>query len=942
MPTKQIEHIEHIEQIEPMDKHYLSPLFAPQSILVFAGNTAQQELLAPQARQLLRNLQAQTFKGALHFLDIHSSGTLAELAQTRADLVIIALPAAETLAALEIAGRMHSRSVLLISSGIGADLAAALQQVARRENVQLLGPNSLGFQNPLLQLNASVAGPLARPGSLALVAQSGALTASMLDWASSNAVGFSQVVSLGPHTAVDMAQVLDYLAHDARTQSVIVYLEGIANARRFMSALRSAAIAKPVIVLKAGRQQQGKQVAETHSAAMVGSDAVFDAALRRAGAVRVRSFVELFSAAKCLASRYRPVGPRLAIVSNGGGPGVLAADWVNQIQLQLGRLSASTCAELQPRLPPLASLTDLIDLSEEATAAHYQQAIHAANQDAAIDGVLVIYSPKISADADVDADADVHASASTAASAVARTLTETKRSMGKPLLSCWMGDASVGQARGLLNEAGIPTFRTPEAAVGAFGNIATFYQNQRLLQQTPPPLCALQKPDIEGARLIIESVLAQRRKVLTELESKTLLSCFHIPVTQTVLARSAVEAMMIAAQLGFPVALKIDSPDISHKSDVQGVALGIMNAASARDNYKDMVERVKRLQPQARINGVTVQKMAYARRGREIYVGLVNDQPFGPVIVFGAGGTMVELLNDRALELPPLNQFLARRLIERSRVAETLGEWRGATAANREALEQLLLRVSEMVCELPQLREMDINPIIVDQAGAVAVDARIVIDTALPTGNGYASDYRHLSILPYPARYEKTLPFSAGGGGDGGGGGGDGDSFYTIRPIHPDDAHMLQKLVSELSPESRYFRFVSSMAELPPALLARFTLIDYDREMALVAVMRERVAQSDGEFTETERLLGVSRYVTNPDQTSCEFALVVADDYKGQGIGSRLMESIMEVARDKGLSDMEGLVLSSNTDMLKLMRSLGYQVKAFPEDPDFKLVTHGL
>ncbi|MCX8517202.1 MAG: GNAT family N-acetyltransferase, partial [Rhodoferax sp.] len=486
----------------------------------------------------------------------------------------------------------------------------------------------------------------------------------------------------------------------------------------------------------------------------------------------------------------------------------------------------------------------------------------------------------------------------------------------------------------------IPTFRTPEAAVGAFGNIATFYQNQRLLQQTPPPLCALQKPDIEGARLIIDSVLAQRRKVLTELESKTLLSCFHIPVTQTVLARSAVDAMLIPAQLGFPVALKIDSPDISHKSDVQGVALGIMNAASARDNYKDMVERVKRLQPQARINGVTVQKMAYARRGREVHVGLVNDQPFGPVIVFGAGGTMVELLNDRALELPPLNQFLARRLIERSRVAETLGEWHGAAAANREALEQLLLRVSEMVCELPQLREMDINPIIVDEAGAVAVDARIVIDTALPTGKGTSSDYRHLSILPYPARYEKTLPLSSGDSGDSGGGGGDG--FYTIRPIHPDDAQMLQKLVSELSPESRYFRFVSSMAELPPALLARFTLIDYDREMALVAVIRERVAQRNGEFTETERLLGVSRYVTNPDQTSCEFALVVADEYKGQGIGSRLMESIMEVARDKGLSEIQGLVLSSNSGMLKLMRGLGYQVKAFPEDPDFKLVTHGL
>ena len=896
-----------------MDKHYLSPLFAPQSILVFAGDTDKPDTLRPQARQLIANLKAQTFKGTLHFLDINSTGTLAELAQTRADLAIIALPPDEVLAALEIAGRMTCRSALIISSGITAEQAVTLKKVAKREGVQLLGPNCLGFQTPLLQLNASVAGDLSRPGSLALVSQSGALTSSMLDWASKNAVGFSNVVSLGPNTSVDIAQVLDYLANDARTQSIIVYLEGISNARRFMSALRSAANAKPVIVLKAGRKPAGNAAAQTHSGAIVGSDDVFEAALRRAGAVRVTSFVELFSAAKCLASRYRPVGQRLAIVTNGGGPGVLAADWVNEIHLHLGKLSAQAAADLKPLLPELASLSDLIDLSEDASAEHYKQAVLAADHDASVDGVLVIFSPKTGVDS----------------SGVARAMAEIKRTMGKPLLSCWMGDASVAEARVLLNEASIPTFRTPEAAVGAFGNIATFYQNQRLLQQTPPPLSTLGKPDIEGARLIIESVLAERRKVLTEMESKTLLSCFHIPVTQTILARNATEAMMISAQLGFPVALKIDSPDISHKSDVQGVALNIMNAASARDNYNDMVERVKRINPQARINGVTVQRMANARRGREIYVGLVTDDPFGPVIVFGAGGTMIELINDRAMELPPLNQFLAHRLIERSRVAETLGEWRGAHAINMDALEQVLLRVSEMVCELPHLREMDINPIIVDESGAVAVDARIVIDNAPQASSGLATDYHHLSILPYPARYEKTLPLRGGG-------------EYTIRPIHPDDAHMLKKLVNELSPQSRYFRFVSSMAELPPAMLARFTLIDYDREMALVAIVKERVAGPDGEITETARLVGVSRYVTNPDQSSCEFALVVADDFNGKGLGSRLMESIMDVARDKGLAEIEGLVLANNTGMLKLMRSLGYQVKSYPDDPDFKLVTHGL
>ena len=896
-----------------MDKHYLTPLFAPRSIVVFAGQVDAPDSLTGRAKALHQALRAQKFTGTLQFLDTHTTGTLADLAQTGADLAIIALPPNEVAAALEIAGRMTCRSALVITSGINADGAAELQKIARREGVFLMGPNGLGFQCPHLQLNASVAGPLARPGSLALVSQSGALTASILDWASKNGVGFSSVVSLGPNTSVDIAQVLDFLANDRQTQSIVIYLEGISSARRFMSALRSAANVKPVVVLKAGRKPAGNEAAQTHSGAIVGSDDVFDAALRRAGAVRVRSFVELFSAARCLASRYRPVGNRLAIVTNGGGPGVLAADWVNEIQLELGKLSVELAEALKPLLPELASLSDLMDLSEEATADHFKAAIEAAGKDRQIDGVLVIFSPKEGVDA----------------SLVAQAMAEVKPTVGKPLLACWMGDASVVAGRDLLNDAAIPSFRTPEAAVGAFGNIASFYKNQQLLQQTPPPLSTLAKPDIEGARLIIENVLAERRKVLTEMESKTLLSAFHIPVTQTILARTANEAMMIGTQLGFPVALKIDSPDISHKSDVEGVTLNILNATGVRDTFNQMMQTVARLRPEARINGVTVQTMARARRGREVCVGLVTDDPFGPVITFGAGGTMIELINDRAMELPPLNQFLARHLIGRARVAETLSAWRGAGAANVDALERILLRVSEMVCELPQLREMDINPIIVDESGAVAVDARIVIDHAAQAIGGRANTYSHLSILPYPARYEQVWPMRGGG-------------EYTIRPIHPDDAQMLQNLMSHLSPASRYFRFISSIVELPPSMLARFTLIDYDREMALVAVFKERRLGTNGEILENERIVGVSRYVTNPDQSSCEFALVVADDFSGKGLGSRLMLSIMDVARDKGLSEIEGLVLTQNPGMLKLMKSMGYTIKPFAEDPDFKLVTHTL
>ncbi len=892
-----------------MDKHFLTPLFSPSVIAVLAGKLDDPESQTVQARVLNQALRAQRFIGTLIFLDMHASGTLADLANTHADLAIIAMPAAELAAALEIAGRIKCRAALVISSGIDAATSAELHRIARRDAIYLLGPNSLGFQRPHLHLNASVAGALCAPGSLALVSQSGALTSSILDWAQKNGVGFSTVVSLGPNTDVDMAQVLDFLASDAHTHSIVVYLEGIHHARRFMSALRAAANVKPVVVLKSGRRAAGNRAALTHSGTIVGSDEVFDSALRRAGAVRVRSFVALFSAAKCLASRYRPVGRRLAIVSNGGGPGVLAADWISEINLSLACLTAEQMQVLRPQLPALASLSDLIDISEEAGPEHFKVAVQTAAKAPQTDGVLAIFSPKVGIDG----------------GSVARALADLNPQLGKPLFSCWMGDASVGEARHILNEALIPTFRTPEAAVGAFGNIASFYQNQQLLQQTPPPMSSLAKPDVEGARMLIESVLAERRSVLTEMESKALLAAFHIPVTRTMLARNVNEAIMIATQLGFPVALKIDSPDISHKSDVQGVALNVVNAVGVRDTYAEMMLVVARLRPDARINGVTIQNMSSQKRGREVYVGMVTDDPFGPVIAFGSGGTMIELINDRAMELPPLNQFLARRLIERARVAETLGEWRGAAAVNLEALEQVLLRVSEMVCELPQLHEMDINPIIVDDSGAVAVDARIVVENT----PSQVHHYNHLAILPYPSRYEQIWPLKGGG-------------EYTVRPVHPDDASMLQEFVRQLSPESRYFRFVSSMQELPATLLSRFTLIDYDREMALIAVSHESHVGADGQVSNVPRMLGVSRYISNPDRTSCEFSLVVADDFKGRGLGSRLMLSIMEVARDKGLSQIEGLVLARNPTMLKLMHGLGFAIKPFAEDADFMLVTQTL
>ena len=870
-----------------VDRHYLTPLFDPKSVVVFAGDPAA-EPPCREAAILRKALADGQFKGAVTWLDISMTGTLAELAKSRADLALIALPHDQNMAALEIVGRVRCRAALILSTGMAPALCTELHQTARRYGVNLLGPNTMGLQRPAQGLNAGSLGTLAAPGPLALVSQSGALTSAMLDWAERQGVGFSAVVSLGPNTAVELPQVLDFLANDGSTQSILVYMEGIRHARRFMSALRAAAYAKPVVVLKSGRKASGSRVALTHSAAIVGSDDVFDAALRRAGVVRVRQFTQLISAASCLASRFKPVGRNLAIVTNGGGPAVMAADWAETLGLVVDQVH---------------------DLGEDAEPASYVAAMQAAIADRSVDGVLLIFSPKAGTDAD----------------AVATAVGEAFSPHSKPVLGCWMGEASVRSARHLLSNKHMPVFRTPEAAVDAFHSIASFYRNQQLLQQTPPPLSDGPLPDVEGARLLIEGVLAERRKVLTEMESKALLAAFHIPVTRTMLSRSANEAMLIASQLGYPVALKIDSPDIAHKSDVQGVMLDVQNAIQVRDRHQEMLDAVHRAQPEARINGVTVQPMAGLRRGREVCVGLTTDEAFGPVITFGAGGTMIELIADRAIELPPLNQFLARRLIERSRADEMLHEWRGSPAADIGALEQLLLRVSDMVCMLPQLRQMDINPVIVDDQGAVAVDARIVVDGAAQAPGSFG----HLAVLPYPTGLEREWPLKGGG-------------LYTIRPIHPDDAEMLQTFVRSLTPESRYFRFASALPELPARMLARFTLIDYDREMALVAVHKERHVAEDGTVTETESILGVSRYVTNPDGASCEFSLVVSDQLKGQGLGSRLMLSIMDVARSKGLAEIVGLILANNSPMFRLMGSLGFHVAHYPEDPDFKIATKAL
>ena len=826
------------------------------------------------------------------------------------DLALIAVGAAHEVQALRTAAALRVRSAVLLSPHATPERSAELAAIAREARIRLLGPATMGFVRPSRRLNAGRMGTMPPAGNVALVSQSGVLNAAVLDWAGDSTIGFSLAVSLGAEIDVDVAQVLDFLASDAATRAVVVYLEAVRDSRSFMSALRALATVKPVVVLKGGRDHAARPGARTHSGAIVAGDAVYTAALRRAGVVQVRLFTQLFTAVRYLASRNWPIGKRLAVISNGNGPAVLAADQAYFQGIRLSPFTPPTARRLGDALPGV-EIVNPLNLGMSADADDYAAAIESIAYDPECDAMLAMMTPY--AGVPVEAITDRIAT-------IARTLV-------KPLFACWLGDSSTRALRGRLDAVGVPVYRTPEAAVDAFSSVATFYQNQMLLQQVPTPLSEMEAPDLDAARRVLDDALGAGREALTELESKTLLSAFHVPVNRTVLARDADEAVALAAQLGYPVAMKISSPDVAHKSDVGGVVLSVRNATEVRRQFAGIVGAVRAARPGARLDGVTLQPMKAGRHGRELYVGVFRDPLFGPVIAFGTGGTRVEVVRDTTLEFPPLNSFLARSMIARTRVAQTLGEFRGAPAIDVEALVRVLVRVSEMVCELPQIAEMDINPIIADGPDVVAVDGRIVLDCDTPRawvpGDPPAGPrYGHMAIMPYPAHMvgERTLR-------DG--------RWYTIRPIRAEDGERLQRLVRGLSEQSRYFRFISALTELTPRMLARYTQIDYDRELALVATIGADDPQAEGG---DETIIGVVRYLLNPDRETCEFAIAIADRFHGQGLGTTLMQAIVDAARAKGLKRIEGFVLAINAPMIGLMRALGFRIETDLDDPALKRV----
>lgn len=889
-----------------LERHYLTSLFEPKSVAVIGASDRENSV----GNILFRNIIESGYKGTLYPINPKHETVQGRVAYksiedigARVELAVITTPPVTVPTIIEQCGRSGIKSAIIIAAGFseaghsGAALERKTLEIARSYGVRVLGPNCLGIIRPELGLNATFARVDAEPGNLALISQSGAMCSAVLDWAKSNRVGFSSVVSIGSTADVDFGEILDYLVYDNRTHYILLYIEGIRNARRFVSALRSAARIKPIILLKAGRHAAGSAAVHAHSGMVAGSDTVFDAVIRRAGVVRVTNVGQLFYASKALASKFRPQGRRLAIITNGGGPGAMAADRAGDMDIALAPLSDQTMAALNAAMPDTWSHGNPIDIVGDATPARYRDAIMVVAQDEGVDGILVMLSPQ----------------AMTQPMDVAQAVIDVSSQTSKPMLACWMGEEQVIAGRTALDDAGIPAFRMPETAIEVYHHISTYYRNQKLLLQTPEATSQITPQETEGARMLIEAVLQERRKVLSEMESKAVLRAFRIPVAQTMVARTPTEALLLAEQIGFPVAMKVDSPDVVRKTEAGGVRLKIINAPAVRTAYHDIMERVQKRHPEARINGISIEPYISRPNGRELMIGVVRDPIFGPLITFGSGGAEVEIFRDHAIALPPLNRFLVQDLIRSTRASQLLGQYHTMPPIDMDALEEVLLNISEMVCELPWLQELDINPLIVDEAGAIAVDARIVVDYAGTTGDRYS----HMAIHPYPAHLIQTWELADG-------------RTVTIRPIRPEDAEMEQEFVKGLSDESKYYRFMDTMQELTRSMLVRFTQIDYDREMALVAVL------PDANGNETQ--IGVARYASNPDGETVEFALAVTDSWQKHGIGRKLMTALIDTARVKGFRAVVGDVLSTNTKMFRLLSSLGFAIHPHHEDPGVKRV----
>ncbi len=876
-------------------------LFKPRSIAVIGASNRPHRVGSVVMQNLLKggfqgpimpvNPKYQAVCGVLAYPDVQAL-------PMNPDLAVLCTPPHTVPPLLQELGERGVRAAVILTAGIrressgkeGATDWTDMLETASKFGIRLLGPNTVGMLIPRLGLNASFAHVEALPGSLAFLSQSGALCTAVLDWARSKGIGFSHFLSLGDSLDIDVGDVLDYLGSDPDTRAILLYIESITQARKFMSAARAAARNKPVLAIKAGRHPEGATAASSHTGALIGRDEVYDAAFCRAGILRVFEIDELFDAVETL-ERARPLqGERLAIVTNGGGPGVLAADAFAEGGGALAGLSEATIQELTALLPASWSHGNPVDIVGDARGDRYAQALTSILNASDVDAVIVTHAPTAVVTSEEAALAVVNAVRAS--------------SSKKNVLTSWLGGHTTLQARRLFAEANIPTYGTPEKAVRAFLHLIRYSQRQRMLMEIPPSIPREFQPATSSARYVIEQELAQGRSPLNEPEAKAILAAYGIPTVETHIASTPEQAIRFAEQVGFPVALKILSPDISHKTDVGGVVLDVENSKAVATAFQGMKDRLQQFHPGAEMRGVTVQPMARRPGAYELLAGVTVDAAFGPVIVFGQGGIAVELLGDHAMALPPLNMKLAKDLIKATRIASLLQGFRTHPAVDLEALCLTLMQISHLVQDFPEIVELDINPLLADQNGVLALDARMKIAPSRISGP------HHLAIRPYPEELEEWMTLGSG-------------KRILCRPIRPEDEPAHNEFFSRLSQEDIRFRFFGLIRELPHSQMARFTQIDYDREMAFIAVGKD-----EGNRSET---LGVVRTANDANNHTAEFAIIVRSDMKGQGLGRLLLEKMIRYCRQRGMAQIIGQVLTDNSGMLELARRTGFTKKLTAE-----------
>jgi acetyltransferase len=884
-----------------MGIYNLDKIFRPASVAVIGASERPGSL----GTALMRNFVQGGFQGRLfpvnpkyrQVMELPAVAAMADL-DVRVDLAVVAVPIDRVPDVLSQCAAARVKAAVVISAGgqeageTGRRVETRISEAAAAGGMRVVGPNCLGVVVPGFNLNASFASRMPSSGSLAFVSQSGAICTAILDLSFKEGIGFSHFVSVGSMLDVDFGDVIDYLGRDPAARSILLYIEQLTNIRKFISAARSVSRIKPIIALKAGSSPAGARAAASHTGALAGEDMVYDAAFKRAGVVRVRTIEELFDCAELLAKQPRPAGARMAMITNGGGPGVMAVDAMAQYGLEPARLSGATVDALNQVLPAHWSHGNPVDVLGDASEERYAQAVDIVLKERNIDALMVMLTPQ----------------AFTQPLEVARRLTRMLRERSIPVFAVWMGGRDVAAAVQHLNEEGVATYGTPERAVRAFACLVRHARNLEMLKEIPPRLEHRLQFDRGLARQIVQADRPAVEKTLTGVQSDAILQAYGIPVIPSRVADSADGAAALAAALGWPVVMKILSPDISHKTDADGVLTDLRSDGQVRRAYDRVMEGARRYNPKARIQGVLLQP-CIERPDYELLMGVKRDEQFGPAILFGMGGIFTEIIADCALGLPPMNRLLIRRLMEETRVFKLLGGYRHRPPADMTALEMMVLRLSQLVVDIPEIAELDMNPVLVKNGQPMAVDARIVLRPC-----PHPSPW-HLVISPYPAHYELCVTTSDG-------------LRILIRPIQPEDAGLFADLFATLSTTSVYYRFFRYMKQLSPEMLAMLTQIDYDREMALVAM--EQSADSG-------RMLGVARVIADPDGKQAEFSIMIGDPWQGRGVGAQLLLNLLKVAGQRGVERVWGTVLQENIHMQRLGRKVGFEVQFNSEEGTYDL-----